>query len=162
MRSALLGETGPRLETQAATWDVLGESPRGGDLVQASARGRSKRALELGTCLVVVRDDGGRIADAALMVLKRLAPRLCAGSVAREALERALRLVLDSMDRRERSMRLVYGNSKAHDLVMGLGRFRPSGRVSLGWRPSREWARTQRVQFYEVARAPAPRPVAGR
>jgi SAM-dependent methyltransferase len=79
-----------------------------------------------------------------------------------EALETALRLVLDSMDRRERRMRLVYGNPKEHHLVMGLGRFRPSGSLSLGWRPSREWARTQRVQFYEVARAPAPRPVAGR
>ena len=79
-----------------------------------------------------------------------------------EALEAALRLVLDSMDRRERRMRLVYGNPKEHDLVMRLGRFRPSGSLSLGWRPRREWARTQRVQFYEVARAPAPRPVAGR
>ena len=79
-----------------------------------------------------------------------------------QALETALRLVLDSMDRRERRMRLVYGNPKEHHLVMGLGRFRPSGSLSLGWRPSREWARTQRVQFYEVARASAPRPVAGR
>jgi SAM-dependent methyltransferase len=79
-----------------------------------------------------------------------------------EALETALRLVLDSMDRRERRMRLVYGNPKEHRLVMGLGRFLPSGSLSLGWRPSREWARTQRVQFYEVARAPAPRPLTGR
>ena len=79
-----------------------------------------------------------------------------------QPLETALRLVLDSMDRRERRMRLVYGNPKEHHLVMGLGRFRPSGSLSLGWRPSREWARTQRVQFYEVARASAPRPVAGR
>ena len=79
-----------------------------------------------------------------------------------EVLEGSLRRVLDSMDRRERRMRLIYGNPKEHDLVMELGRFRPSGSLSLGWRPGREWARTQRVQFYEVVRAPAPRPVAGR
>ena len=79
-----------------------------------------------------------------------------------QALETALRLLLDSMDRRERRMRLVYGNPRQHDLVVGLGRFHPSGSLSLGWRPSKEWARTQRVQFYEVARASAPRPVAGR
>jgi SAM-dependent methyltransferase len=77
-----------------------------------------------------------------------------------EVLERSLRRVLDSMDRRERRMRLVYGNPKEHDLVMELGRFRPSGSLSLGWRPGRDWARTQRVQFYEVERALAPRPLA--
>ena len=69
MRSPLLGETDRRLETQAATWDGFVEATPGGDLVQTSAWGRSKRAIGLGTCLVVVRDQGGEIAGGALIVL---------------------------------------------------------------------------------------------
>jgi SAM-dependent methyltransferase len=76
-----------------------------------------------------------------------------------EVLESVLQRLLASMDRRERRIRLVYANPREHDLVVGLGRFRPSASMSLGWRPGREWARTQRVQFYEVEASPARRPV---
>ena len=88
MRSPLLGETDRRLDTQAAAWDAFVEATPGGDLVQTSAWGRSKRAIGLGTRLVVVRDGGGEIAGGALILLKRVAPGLCAGSVARGPLLR--------------------------------------------------------------------------
>jgi SAM-dependent methyltransferase len=76
-----------------------------------------------------------------------------------ELLEAALGRILESMDRRARRVRLVYLNPKEHGLVVRFGRFRPTESMSLGWRPSQEWARTQRVQIYEVesARAPAGR-----
>ena len=88
MRSLLLGETGPRLETQAATWDAFVEAAPGGDLVQTSAWGRSKRAIGLGTRLSVVRDGGGEIAGGVPIVLEPVAPGLSAGSVARGPLLR--------------------------------------------------------------------------
>jgi Acetyltransferase (GNAT) domain len=87
MRSPLLGEPDRRLDTQAAAWDAFVEAT-GGDLVQTSAWGRSKRAIGLGTRLVVVRDGSGEIVGGALIVLKRVAPGLCAGSVARGPLVR--------------------------------------------------------------------------
>jgi Acetyltransferase (GNAT) domain/FemAB family len=88
MRSPLLGGTDRRPETQAARWDAFVEATPGGDLVQTSAWGRSKRAIGLGSRLVVVRDGGGEIAGGALILLKRVAPGLCAGSVARGPLLR--------------------------------------------------------------------------
>jgi Acetyltransferase (GNAT) domain/FemAB family len=88
MRMPFLAEMDQRLETPAATWDDFVESAPGGDLVQTSAWGRSKRAIGLGTRLVVVRDDDGLIAGGALIVLKRLGPGLCAGSIARGPLLR--------------------------------------------------------------------------
>jgi SAM-dependent methyltransferase len=71
-----------------------------------------------------------------------------------ELLETALRRVLASVDRRPRRMLLVYANPREHDVVLGVGRFRPSGTMSLGWRPTEAWARSLRVQFYEVEPAP--------
>jgi peptidoglycan pentaglycine glycine transferase (the first glycine) len=88
MRSPLLSETDRRLDTQAAAWDAFVEATPGGDVVQTSAWARSKRAIGLGTRLVVVRDGGGEIAGGALILLKRVAPGLCAGSVARGPLLR--------------------------------------------------------------------------
>jgi SAM-dependent methyltransferase len=77
-----------------------------------------------------------------------------------EVMDAALRRMLASMDRRQRRMRLVYINPKEHEVVVGLGRFRPSASMALGWRPGREWARSQRVQFYEIEPVSAGRPVA--
>jgi SAM-dependent methyltransferase len=76
-----------------------------------------------------------------------------------ELLETALRRVLESVDRRPRRLRLIYPNPREHDVVVGVGRFRPSETMSLGWRPTEAWARTQRVQFYEVEPALARQPV---
>jgi hypothetical protein len=87
---------------------------------------------------------------------------LLGGTGARLETQAATWGAFDSMDRRNRPMPPLSGHPKQHDLVMGLGRFSPSGSLSLGWRPSREWARIQRVGFHEVARAPARRPFAGR
>jgi hypothetical protein len=83
MGSPLLREADRRLDTQAAIWDDFVESTPGGDLVQTSAWGRSKRAIGLGTRLVVVRDDAGDVGGGALIVLERVGPGLWAGSVAR-------------------------------------------------------------------------------
>jgi SAM-dependent methyltransferase len=65
-------------------------------------------------------------------------------------LEAVLRRLLESVDRRPRPVRLAYANPVDHELVMRLGRFRPAGRMATGWRPGRDWGRTQTVQFYEV------------
>ena len=67
MRSPLLRETDRRLDPQAASWDAFVEATPGGDLAQTSAWGRSKRAIGLGTRLVVVRDGSGKIAGGALI-----------------------------------------------------------------------------------------------
>jgi hypothetical protein len=75
---------------------------------------------------------------------------LLGGTGPRLETQAATSWAFDSMDRRKRPMPLVSGHPKQQDLVMGLGRFRPSGSLSLGWRPSRERARTQRAGFQEV------------
>lgn len=70
-------------------------------------------------------------------------------------LEAVLRRLLESVDRRPRPVRVAYANPVDHELVLRLGRYRPAGRMATGWRPGRDWGRTQIVQFYEVA-SPGP------
>jgi SAM-dependent methyltransferase len=72
-----------------------------------------------------------------------------------ETLDSALQRLLESIARRPRRMRLVCANPREHERIIGSGRFRPTTHMSLGWRPGGEWARTQRVQVYEVQGPPA-------
>lgn len=58
--------------------------------------------------------------------------------------------VLESYERRPRRIRVVYANPKDHDYLVSLGRFKQTRRLALGWRPNKEWTRTQAVHFYEV------------
>jgi lipid II:glycine glycyltransferase (peptidoglycan interpeptide bridge formation enzyme) len=76
------------LEEDEAAWNAFVQCAPGGDLVQTSAWGRSKRAVGLGTRLVVVRDRAGAIVGGAQIILKRVAPGLAAGGVARGPLLR--------------------------------------------------------------------------
>lgn len=67
-----------------------------------------------------------------------------------ETLDRTLEQVLASYDRVPRRVRLVYANPVEDERVLAGGRFRPTDELRLSWRPGGEWARSQRVAFYEV------------
>ena len=65
-----------------------------------------------------------------------------------------MRQLIESADRAPRAIRLAYANPQDHELLTTLGRFRPTARMSLGWRPDREWRLTQAIQFYDLSRRP--------
>ncbi len=71
-----------------------------------------------------------------------------------ESLSATLRRLIESVDRAPRSVRIVYANPVEHDRIMSLGRFQPTSRISLGWRPSKDWMLTQAVRFYEITQEP--------
>lgn len=68
------------------------------------------------------------------------------GELMRETLKR----ILESADRAPRRLRILYGNPHEHELFLEMKRFRPTGRLRVGWRPSEDWARSLMVQTYEV------------
>lgn len=57
--------------------------------------------------------------------------------------------ILASVDRRPRRLRLVYRNPVEHDGLMATGRFRVVRRAR-GWRPGKEWSRSNATWMYEV------------
>jgi lipid II:glycine glycyltransferase (peptidoglycan interpeptide bridge formation enzyme) len=67
----------------AREWDAFVEDTAGGDLVQTTAWAATKRELGLGTRLVVVRRAGEGIVAGALLIVKRVAPLVSVGYVAR-------------------------------------------------------------------------------
>jgi SAM-dependent methyltransferase len=62
-----------------------------------------------------------------------------------------MRRLIESADRAPRAVRVAYANPQDHDLFVTLGRFEPNTRISLGWRPGRQWRLTQAIQFYDLA-----------
>ncbi len=54
-----------------------------------------------------------------------------------------------SVDRRPRRLRLIYRCPVEHEFLMATGRFRLV-RVVRGWRPGREWSRSNATWMYEV------------
>jgi SAM-dependent methyltransferase len=67
-----------------------------------------------------------------------------------EPLSATLHRLIESVDRAPRSVQIVYANPVEHDRIMSLGRFQPTSRISLGWRPGKDWTRSQAVQFYQI------------
>jgi Histone methylation protein DOT1 len=60
--------------------------------------------------------------------------------------------LLTSVDRRPRRLRLIYRCPTEHEYLMETGRFRLV-RVARGWRPGREWSRSNATWMYEVTPA---------
>ena len=52
-----------------------------------------------------------------------------------------------------REIKLVYANPVEDGVVLATGAFEPVGSFLLAWRPTKEWARTQRVNVYRVSSA---------
>ncbi len=63
--------------------------------------------------------------------------------------ETVIKRLLESVDRRPRRLRLVYGNPVEEAALLRTGRVRLI-RTVRGWRPSREWARSNSYRLYEV------------
>lgn len=60
--------------------------------------------------------------------------------------------LLASVDRRPRRLRLIYRCPMEHEFLMSTGRFRLV-RVVRGWRPGKEWSRSNATWMYEVTGA---------
>lgn len=63
--------------------------------------------------------------------------------------------LLASVDRRPRRLRIIYRNPIEHEILMATGRVRPVRRLR-GFRPSRDWSRSNSTRMYEVLPAPPP------
>jgi SAM-dependent methyltransferase len=61
--------------------------------------------------------------------------------------------LLDSVDRAPRRLRLIYRNPVEHDALLATGRFRVVRRLR-GWRPGREWSRSNSTRMYEAVPIP--------
>ncbi|UOY00200.1 methyltransferase domain-containing protein [Blastococcus sp. PRF04-17] len=57
--------------------------------------------------------------------------------------------LIASVDRNPRRMRIVYGNPEEEAALLATGRVRLL-RATRGWRPSREWSRSNSFRLYEV------------
>lgn len=66
-----------------------------------------------------------------------------------ELFERFLSELLASLDRTPRRMRVLYINPREHDRLIATGRARVA-RVVPGYRPGREWARSNSAILYDV------------
>lgn len=67
------------------------------------------------------------------------------GAVFQTVVER----LLASVDRNPRRLRIVYGNPEEEATLLATGRIRPV-RTVRGWRPGREWSRSNSFRLYEV------------
>jgi SAM-dependent methyltransferase len=67
-----------------------------------------------------------------------------------ETFAATMRQLIQSADRAPRTIRIAYANPHEHEMLMSLGRFRPTSRLLLGWRPGTDWMRSQTVQVYEL------------
>jgi lipid II:glycine glycyltransferase (peptidoglycan interpeptide bridge formation enzyme) len=63
--------------------------------------------------------------------------------------ETVIRRLLESVDRHPRRLRIVYGNPVEEAALMRTGRVWPV-RTLHGWRPGKEWARSNSFRLYEV------------
>lgn len=71
--------------------------------------------------------------------------------------QRVLDELIDSVERRPRTVRLLYRTPREHERVARTGRFRLE-RVIISWRPTREWANRSAINVYELKPAgPQPR-----
>ena len=61
--------------------------------------------------------------------------------------------LIASVERRPRTVRLLYRTPREHERLMRAGRFRLV-RVITRWRPTREWASTTAINVYELAPSP--------
>jgi hypothetical protein len=68
-----------------------------------------------------------------------------------DVFETVIERLLESVDRRPRRLRLVYGNPAEEAALLRTGRVRPV-RTLRGWRPGGEWARSNSFRLYEVTR----------
>lgn len=59
--------------------------------------------------------------------------------------------VTASVDRRPRRLRLIYRNPIEHEMLMATGRFKVVRQLR-GWRPGKEWSRSNATRMYEVVR----------
>ena len=66
-----------------------------------------------------------------------------------ELFETVVARLLESVDRRPRRLRIVYGNPVEEAALMRTGRVRPI-RTLRGWRPGKEWSRSNSYRLYEV------------
>jgi hypothetical protein len=67
-------------------------------------------------------------------------------------LEAVVHRLLASVDRNPRRLRIVYGNPQEEATLLATGRIRPV-RTVRGWRPGREWSRSNSYRLYEVTPA---------
>lgn len=66
-----------------------------------------------------------------------------------EVFETVVRGLLASVDAHPRRLRIVFGNTIEEAALLRTGRVRPI-RTLRGWRPSREWSRSNSFRLYEV------------
>lgn len=66
-----------------------------------------------------------------------------------EVFDTVIARLLDSVDRRPRQLRVVYGNPREEAALLRTGRFRQV-RALRGWRPGREWSRSNSYRLYAV------------
>jgi hypothetical protein len=62
--------------------------------------------------------------------------------------------LLESLDRNPRRLRIIYGNPREEAWLLSTGRVEPV-RTLHGWRPGREWSRSNSYRLYEVHRQQA-------
>lgn len=75
-----------------------------------------------------------------------------------EVFARFIDRLLESVDRRPRTVRLIYGNPREENALLATGRVRPVRRVR-GWRPSPEWSRSNSTRMYVITPARGGQPV---
>ena len=66
-----------------------------------------------------------------------------------EVFDTVITRLLNSVDRRPRPLRIIYGNPREEETLLRTGRIRPI-RTSRGWRPGREWSRSNSYRMYAV------------
>jgi predicted RNA methylase len=69
-----------------------------------------------------------------------------------EVFETVVDALLESVDRCPRRLRIVYGNPREEAALLRTGRIRRT-RARRGWRPNREWSRSNSYHLYEVVPA---------
>lgn len=64
-----------------------------------------------------------------------------------------IKRLLQSVQRNPRPLRIIYVNPVEERLLLGTGRIRPVRAVG-GWRPTREWSRSNSIRLYETVDRP--------
>ncbi len=67
-----------------------------------------------------------------------------------EVFDSVITRLLESFDRRPRPLRIIYGNPREEEALLRTGRIRPV-RTLRGWRPGREWSRSNSYRMYAVS-----------
>jgi hypothetical protein len=66
-----------------------------------------------------------------------------------ETFQAVIRRVLDSLDRAPRRLRVIYVNPVEESVLLRTGRFRLVRQLR-GWRPGKEWSRSNSTRLYEA------------